>query len=436
MRTPAIIACGTRAAGRRYHGIDARRADPRRRSFALVAPASVAAQAATVYRCADAMGQVTYQQEPCASGTKGRPVEILPDNGLARDSATLESQWSAAAKQGVVSLGMPRRYVRDALGTPAETRQGLPVERATEVWTYRYGDGARRIGFLDGRVTWDRAGDGNTLPAQPAPRAAQVPSGRPGAAGRDGAAARRVGAAGRDSAAASRPRQPLPRSRDRSRRSRPPRSRRCPAGVQQDSSGMIVMRRPDALPLEGSGAGQPTVRVLPLPPQAGAPPAAAPTPAPQQGPQAQPALAPLSSTASTWSPSVPAQGACRRRPASPSAAPRNEAMMIARQSIRPGIVLRDGARAGRHARPHRHDPRARARRRRRHPRRATQLRVGRERAAARRRVHLRRRRRARGRARRALDDTPRNSLRSSPPGGRRGRPGRRRARASCCPSSR
>lgn len=326
-------------------------------ALALVAPASVAAQAATVYRCADGMGQVTYQQEPCASGTKGRAVEILPDNGLARDSATLESQWSAAAKQGVVSLGMPRRYVRDALGTPAETRQGLPVERATEVWTYRYGDGARRIGFLDGRVTWDRAGDGNTVaPAAPRPSPQPVPASAPQPVPSPPTVAmpRAVPAT---PAVASQPRavpaQPSTMA--------PP----LPAGVQQDPSGMIVMRRPDALTTEGSGAGQPTVRVLPLPSQAGAsPPGGAPqdagmivmrrpdalpleNPVPGQGsprsastsaqsaPPTQQGLAPLSSTASAWSPSVAAQGAAPP-PASAPAAPRSEAMMLARQSIRPG----------------------------------------------------------------------------------------------------
>jgi hypothetical protein len=106
-----------------------------------------------------------------------------------------------------------------------------------------------------------------------------------------------------------------------------------PPGVQQDASGMIVMRRPDALPVDGSGAGQPTVRVLPLPSQAGTPSSqAAPVQSqPQSQPQSPPALAPLSSTASTWSPSVPGQGS-----GSPATAPRTEAMMLARQSIRPG----------------------------------------------------------------------------------------------------
>jgi len=315
-------------------------------ALALATPASVAAQAATVYRCADAVGQVTYQQEPCASGTKGRAVEILPDNGLARDSATLESQWGAAAKQGVVSLGMPRRYVRDALGTPAETRQGLPVERATEVWTYRYGDGARRIGFLDGRVTWDRAGDGNTLPAQPAaPRPAQSPAPQAAAVPPPAAPVPAPQVAMVPPPVASvqpvaLPQAPSPILAAQPRASVaqpssvvPPQSA-LPPGVQQDPSGVIVMRRPDALPLEGSGAGQPAVRVLSLPSQSAAQPQ-------RQG--AQSALAPLSSTASTWSPPVSAQGAAPQAGAPGAPAPgtsmpagRSDAMMTARQAIRPG----------------------------------------------------------------------------------------------------
>jgi len=88
------------------------------------------------------------------------------------------------------------------------------------------------------------------------------------------------------------------------------------------------------LPLEGSGAGQPAVRVLPLPPQSAAQPQ-------RQGTQS--ALAPLSSSASTWSPPVPAQGAAPQAGAPGAPAPgtsmpagRSDAMMTARQAIRPG----------------------------------------------------------------------------------------------------
>lgn len=127
-----------------------------RRGCLAVAFAAALPVQAQVYRCVDAEGRTTYQQAPCAGAAKGARVEITRDNGVATDLPELEAKWAAAAKAGEVPAGMPKRYVQLARGAPAETRAGLPGERASEVWIYRNPDGIRRVGFLDGRMVWER----------------------------------------------------------------------------------------------------------------------------------------------------------------------------------------------------------------------------------------------------------------------------------------
>ena len=120
-----------------------------------------------VYKCIDAGGRTTYQQEPCAKTEKGARVDLQTDNGSTRDSAALESQWAAAAKQGQVVAGMPKRYVQSAYGTPVEIRGGSSSDRVSEVWIFRPPSGGRRVGFLDGRVAYDRPDEGSVAPPTP-----------------------------------------------------------------------------------------------------------------------------------------------------------------------------------------------------------------------------------------------------------------------------
>lgn len=119
---------------------------------------------AQVYRCVDAAGRTTYQQTPCERGSTGRPVDLSVDNGATRDSAALEAEWAAAAKQGQVVAGMPRRHVQTAYGVPTEVRAGSTAERVSEVWIYRNPGGTRRLGFIDGRVAWERGDDASSAP--------------------------------------------------------------------------------------------------------------------------------------------------------------------------------------------------------------------------------------------------------------------------------
>jgi hypothetical protein len=133
--------------------------------LALFAAAGLAH--AQVYRCVDPAGRTTYQQEPCAKTEKGARVELQPDNGSSRDSAALEAQWSGAAKQGQVVTGMPKRFVQVAYGTPAEIRGGSTTDRVSEIWIFRHPGGTRRVGFLDGRVAFDRGEDASSAPPTP-----------------------------------------------------------------------------------------------------------------------------------------------------------------------------------------------------------------------------------------------------------------------------
>jgi hypothetical protein len=130
----------------------------------VVAVAAGAPVHAQVFKCVDAQGRTTYQQAPCGKDEKGSRVELVPDNGMAGDAPQLEAQWATAAKQGQVQPGMPRRFVQAAYGVPTETRAGSPAERASEVWIYRNPGGTRLVGFLDGRVAWERGDDASAEP--------------------------------------------------------------------------------------------------------------------------------------------------------------------------------------------------------------------------------------------------------------------------------
>jgi len=119
---------------------------------------------AQVYKCVDPSGRTTYQQEPCAKTEKGARVDLQTDNGSSRDSAAQEAQWASAAKLRQVVPGMPKRFVQAAYGTPTEIRGGSTNDRVSEIWIFRHPGGTRRVGFLDGRVAFDRGEDASSAP--------------------------------------------------------------------------------------------------------------------------------------------------------------------------------------------------------------------------------------------------------------------------------
>lgn len=120
---------------------------------ALAVSAPVAAQ---VYKCVDTAGSVTYQESPCPTAAKGGRVELFVDNGSSRGTADDEAQWQSAAREHTVIVGMPRRYVLQALGAARELRRGRPGDNAAEVWSYSRADDVLRIGFANGVVAWQR----------------------------------------------------------------------------------------------------------------------------------------------------------------------------------------------------------------------------------------------------------------------------------------
>lgn len=114
---------------------------------------------AQVYKCVDRTGHTTYQQSPCTGGQSGAAIE-LADPVLARPGASSsersEAAWLAATREGRAVVGMPKPFVTQGLGSPAEIRAPRSGEVGSEVWVYPKGALVTRIGFQDNAVAWIR----------------------------------------------------------------------------------------------------------------------------------------------------------------------------------------------------------------------------------------------------------------------------------------
>lgn len=119
---------------------------------ALVALAGPAP--AQIFKCIDASGNVTYQNEPCPKNVTAGRVDIF-DNSWTADRAEKEAEWRRNAALHRVATGMPQHWVRDALGEPAEVRD-TATAGAKEVWLYNFPDRSVQVGILDDRVLWFR----------------------------------------------------------------------------------------------------------------------------------------------------------------------------------------------------------------------------------------------------------------------------------------
>jgi hypothetical protein len=134
----------------------------------------MAARAQGVVKCVDGDGNVTYQDSNCTGGQAGRPV-TLP-KAESRDEASL---WEGAAKEARVTVGMPKRWVLRARGTPVEIRPATARDNATEIWRYAPRDGVTLlVGFAGSNVAWlrDDAAGRDKAPAG----ATATPSATPG----------------------------------------------------------------------------------------------------------------------------------------------------------------------------------------------------------------------------------------------------------------
>jgi hypothetical protein len=126
----------------------------------IVAALLPGAAAAQVYKCVDRAGHTTYQQSPCVGGQSGESIE-LADPVLVRPGALSseksEALWQAAAREGRAVVGMPKPFVAQGLGSPAEIRAPRSGEVGSEVWVFPKGVQVTRIGFLDNVVAWIRS---------------------------------------------------------------------------------------------------------------------------------------------------------------------------------------------------------------------------------------------------------------------------------------
>ena len=134
---------------------------------------------AQVFKCVDASGNVTYQQEPCTGGAKGAAVELRTDNAQSQDPADRDGRWRIAAERGAVIPGMPKRWVQQALGQPREIRRGTASEGVAEVWVYQTPRGPLLVGFRTNAVEWSRGAGTGGAGAATGTAAAAIPGGSP-----------------------------------------------------------------------------------------------------------------------------------------------------------------------------------------------------------------------------------------------------------------
>jgi hypothetical protein len=136
----------------------------------LATPAlAVAPAAEQIFKCTDGSGNVTYQNEPCPKNVKAGRVEIF-DNSWTADRVEREAEWRRNAVAHRVTIGMPVRLVREALGEPAEVRD-TATAGAAEVWVYSFPDRGVQVGMLNNQVLWFR----EAPVAPPVARAATEP---------------------------------------------------------------------------------------------------------------------------------------------------------------------------------------------------------------------------------------------------------------------
>ena len=148
------------------------------RATAVIVALLAAPAVAQVFKCVDKNGHTTYQQSPCAGGQQGGTVKL--EESVSIRPGGNETAWSAAAREQRVVVGMPKHFVTEALGSPAEIRAPRPGEPGTEVWIYVKAGQTSRLGFVNNAVVWMR-GDSAAPEARP-----QVPSTAPaGAPGSD-----------------------------------------------------------------------------------------------------------------------------------------------------------------------------------------------------------------------------------------------------------
>lgn len=136
---------------------------------ALACPAFAAESAPQIFKCTDASGNVTYQNEPCPKNAKAGRIDIF-DNRWSATKEEREAEWRRNASQHKVAAGMPGRFVREALGEPTEVRDTQKAG-AAQLWLYNLSDRSVEVGMLNDQVLWFQ----ETPVSTPTARAAAAP---------------------------------------------------------------------------------------------------------------------------------------------------------------------------------------------------------------------------------------------------------------------
>jgi hypothetical protein len=121
--------------------------------FALPMAGS-AADSAQIFKCTDASGNVTYQNEPCPKASKSGRIELF-DNRWTATKEEREAEWRRNASERRVVAGMPARWVREALGEPGEIRD-TTTAGAAQLWLYTFPERSVQVGMLNDQVLWFR----------------------------------------------------------------------------------------------------------------------------------------------------------------------------------------------------------------------------------------------------------------------------------------
>jgi len=141
-------------------------------------PAVLAAEGTQIFKCTDASGNVTYQNEACPKASKAGRVDVF-DNRWSANKEEREAEWRRNAAEHRLVTGMPARWVREALGEPAEIRD-TPTAGAAQLWLYSLPDRSVQVGMLDDQVLWFRETPAPSTRAAPsAEKSAAAPPARP-----------------------------------------------------------------------------------------------------------------------------------------------------------------------------------------------------------------------------------------------------------------
>ena len=116
------------------------------------------------------LGQRHLPERNLPPEQKAGRVDIF-DNSWTASRSEKEAEWQRNASQHRVLTGMPVRWVREALGDPAEVRD-TTTAGAAEVWVYNLSDRSVQVGMLDNQVVWLR----ETPLAVPSARVAPEPA--------------------------------------------------------------------------------------------------------------------------------------------------------------------------------------------------------------------------------------------------------------------